>query len=451
MARRHALNVDIRGSSPCPGATALSSRGLGRRPLTAVTRVRIPLGLPSKALSYKDFCKLKSGAVAIWLPYAAGGRGSLVTMDDSPREHSKGFLAEAHARHAKESVRYADEYGAFAESVLEGLFGDAFPIVPDANILRGNIGRAYRDQHRTVLLTGAHSRSFRLYCARHVLDEVQEHSPRWASELGIPHQAYLDCWRDQFLPYVRLVNTSGLRGLLSPEEGARIDALKDRDDVPSATLALALGAFYLTEDAEARFAVYGVDADAPERRNWLAPLQCGGDAGELQKLERVAFALPAAAIAGGFSFGGWLYKKSPWILAGAMALGLFAAARVKRETYRALGRGLGEAASRFGEAVLWPYYENSERFRAMAPRIPSWETLLEANDRESVLARSCLCTLARRRKCPMTAGEIATALPRLGIGQNAQRIGRILRTHECFFEPYQRHWQVGRAVVRAPA
>src|SRR5690242_11729280 len=35
----------LEGSSPSPGATALSSRGLGRRPLTAVTRVRIPLGL----------------------------------------------------------------------------------------------------------------------------------------------------------------------------------------------------------------------------------------------------------------------------------------------------------------------------------------------------------------------------------------------------------------------
>jgi len=34
-----------RSSNLCPGATALSSRGLGRRPLTAVTRVRIPLGL----------------------------------------------------------------------------------------------------------------------------------------------------------------------------------------------------------------------------------------------------------------------------------------------------------------------------------------------------------------------------------------------------------------------
>jgi hypothetical protein len=43
--RTAASEVAYRSSSLCPGATALSSRGLGRRPLTAVTRVRIPLGL----------------------------------------------------------------------------------------------------------------------------------------------------------------------------------------------------------------------------------------------------------------------------------------------------------------------------------------------------------------------------------------------------------------------
>ena len=36
-----------RGSNPCPPATMVpSSSGLGRRPLTPVTRVRVPLGLP---------------------------------------------------------------------------------------------------------------------------------------------------------------------------------------------------------------------------------------------------------------------------------------------------------------------------------------------------------------------------------------------------------------------
>ena len=35
------------GSSPCPPAILVpSSSGLGRRPLTPVTRVRVPLGLP---------------------------------------------------------------------------------------------------------------------------------------------------------------------------------------------------------------------------------------------------------------------------------------------------------------------------------------------------------------------------------------------------------------------
>ena len=44
-----------RSSNLCPGARALSSRGLGRRPLTAVTRVRIPLGLPNLRLYLRAF------------------------------------------------------------------------------------------------------------------------------------------------------------------------------------------------------------------------------------------------------------------------------------------------------------------------------------------------------------------------------------------------------------
>ena len=40
---------------PVPERPALSSRGLGRRPLTAVTRVRIPLGLPRKPCFYGVF------------------------------------------------------------------------------------------------------------------------------------------------------------------------------------------------------------------------------------------------------------------------------------------------------------------------------------------------------------------------------------------------------------
>ncbi len=210
-------------------------------------------------------------------------------------EHARGFLAEIHARHAIAPIRYADTQGAFAESVIEALFGDALPIVPDANVLRGNIGRACRDGHGTVLMTGANTGTFRLFCADHVVEEVREHSERWAFEMGIPYNAYVECWNQSLLPHLRLVDTSGLRELLSPGEVERVDALRDRDDMPSAMLALALGAFYLTEDGPARLAVYGVDLEPEERRKWLEPLRCGGDAGELWKLILTATAVPTLA------------------------------------------------------------------------------------------------------------------------------------------------------------
>lgn len=369
----------------------------------------------------------------------------------NPRGRIGDFLARMHAQNAKAPTRYADSEGAFVESVLEVFFGEAFPIVPDSNVLRGNIARMCRDGHRNVLLTGANTRTFRLYCAEHVLREVGEHAERWAFELRIAHDIYVHCWEQEFLPILRVVRTTDLGQLLSPEERARIDRLPDRDDVPSATLALCLGAFYLTEDAASHFAVYGKDADAEERRRWLEPLRCGGDAGELQKLMAITSAVPVLPIAGLWAFGRWLYGKSPWALAIAAGLGLLAASRVKRETYYSAGDFLGQALTYYVEGLLGPYYENVERFAQMAPATPSWDNLLGTNDRDSVLTRACLHALSRARKVPISATELASRLPSLGIGQNAQRVGKVLRNNRCFFEPYFRLWQVGEAIVREPA
>lgn len=170
---------------------------------------------------------------------------------------TRGFLAEIHAQHAIAAIRCADTQGAFVASVIEALFGDALPIVPDANVLRGNIGRACRDGRGTVLMTGANTGTFRLFCAAHVVEEVREHSKRWAFEMGIPCNAYAECWNQNLLPHLRLVDTRGLRELLSPSEVERVDKLHDLDDTPSAMFALALGAFYLTETVprDSRFTV----------------------------------------------------------------------------------------------------------------------------------------------------------------------------------------------------
>jgi predicted nucleic acid-binding protein len=368
-------------------------------------------------------------------------------------EHTAEFLARVHAENTTAPIRYADNNGAFVESVLEILFGDSVPIVPDANVFRGNIAHMCRRGKRPVLLNGANSGTFRLFCAQHVLEEVAEHSERWASDCGIPYDVYSDCWSRHFLPAIRLVSTAELRRLLSLEERHRIDALHaiDPDDVPSATLALALGAFYVTEDADARFAVYGKEAKAAERNNWLDPLMCAGNAGELHKLVAIASAAPVAGIAGAWRLGRWLYEQSPWALAAAVGVALFSATRIKKETYHATGRAVGEGFMRFSDGVMLPYNENVQRFRAMLPDPPSDEELLADIDRDSVLMRTCLYRLARSRKSPMAVRDLANELPEVGVSTNVQRVGKMLHNNGCFFEPYRGLWQVGCAIVTASA
>jgi hypothetical protein len=257
---------------------------------------------------------------------------------------TRSFLANIHAQHAIAPTRYADPQGAFVDSIVEGFFGDALPIVPDANVLRGNIGRACRDGRRTVIMTGANTGTFRLFCASHVLEEMLGHGERWALEMGTPYSAYMECWNRYLLPHLRLVDTSDLRWLLSPNECERIDGLRDPDDAPSAMLSLALGAFYLTEDGPARLAVYGIDVNAEERRRWLEPLVRGGDAGELWKVILTAVAVPTLGIRGLWEAGCWLYEKSPWALMAALGSGIFFATRAKPETYRRFGEVLAQAA-----------------------------------------------------------------------------------------------------------
>jgi hypothetical protein len=47
----------------------------------------------------------------------------------------------------------------------------------------------------------------------------------------------------------------------------------------------------------------------------------------------------------------------------------------------------------------------------------------------------------------MSARQLATELPNLGVGQGEKRIREVLRSSNCFFEPYKGQWQLGRAIV----
>ena len=75
----------------------------------------------------------------------------------------------------------------------------------DANVLRNDILRACRTGQRTVLVTAANAGLLRLFCARHVYDEVIEHSGDWTVGGLVTRDAFLRRWLLEYLPLIRVV------------------------------------------------------------------------------------------------------------------------------------------------------------------------------------------------------------------------------------------------------
>jgi hypothetical protein len=358
-------------------------------------------------------------------------------------------LKLAHSRNATAPINGPDEYGAFASSSLAGgMLGRGVPpIVADANRLRDDILYSCRNGRRTVLVTAANSGAIRIFCASHVLEEVIEHAREWAMESrDVSHAQFLKRWSTEYLPLIREVRDGDIPfGLLSPTEIHRIRELysKDRDDVPSATLALALGAFFLSEDTAALRAVYGPDFDMEGHRAWLDLLKAGGDASELGTMMFSVMMIPTAAGAGIFHLGRWLSRTcSPWVL---LPIGLGFAllgAQVSPEARANLRSGLSDAGMAFG--YMYAQYEAAfERFRQAAPPVPGWTALADTTDRRMVLARAALHEFARAPSTPMSARTLSNALPSLGVGQSEQLVRQTMRANACFDMPYDGQWQVG--------
>lgn len=362
------------------------------------------------------------------------------------------MLQLAHARNAMAAINGPDEHGAFRSPAFAGgaLGRGVPPIVADASILRDDVLYACRNERRTVLVNAANVGATRVYCAAHVVDEVGEHAPRWTDEAGdVPHRRFVGRWTREYLPVMRGMRDEDVPlDILSPAERARIADLQavDPDDVPSATLALALGAFYLSEDSRALRAVYGANFDVEGHRAWVNALKAGGDAGELGAMMFGLVMVPTVAGAGLFELGRWLSAKfSPWVLLPLALATVLGWDQIPPERRKQLGAGLSSAATSFTH--LYASYEGAfERFRQAAPPIPRWTDLAQtAKHPRMVLLRACLHELARAPTSLLSAHELARALPPLGIGQGEQLVRETLRRHSCFDQPYQGQWQVGHA------
>jgi hypothetical protein len=366
---------------------------------------------------------------------------------------ASGFIRGVDARNRVADIRMPDATGAFIGSALDALLSDIPVIVPDTNILRLDMDHSCGASERGILISAANTGTLRLICAEHVIREVEAQLEEWAAYQERPAATYVDRWRSEYRPQMRVVPTGGLSAtMLTANERKRVTDLGPSKDVPSVILSRVLGAFYLTHDVAAWKAVYGPDADASQlKKIWYHDVGAGSDAGELNKFLTLTTALPVMIGGGIVQATKWAFAKAPWlVVAGALAaVGL--AIRIPRERYGNVAEGALRILSFFSEEWYEPYHRALSAFRRREPELPTWEELSSTvADRRALLARACAYTLARAPGGPIGVQRIAGRLPFLhGVGQRAQLIRDVLRADSAFFSPHQNGtWQFGRPADR---
>ena len=360
----------------------------------------------------------------------------------------RSVVADMHKDSAVAPIRFPGPEGAFPEDILLR----PPPVVVDANILRNDIRRACRTGQQTVLVTAANAGLIRLFCARHVHDEVIEHSGDWTATGPVTRDDFLRAWLLDYLPLIRVVPIGDEHlAWLSPDEQARVGHLaqpgQDPDDVPSAVLALLLKAFFLSRDRKPLRAVYG-DEDLSGHQAWVDILKAGGDAGQLGKTLTLAANLTALAGQGMVSGARRIAAAtSPWVL---IAAGLGAAWWYSNRPPGTRQQVTSVAKSVLAGAVsaVAVYQEVQGRFTSAAPKTPGWQSLASDLSPGAVLERACLHTLARSPGSDRSAAELTAELPRLSVAQGEAKVRQVLRNGGPFAEIWRGRWQAGHA---APA
>lgn len=357
-------------------------------------------------------------------------------------------LRRLHLQRTHEPIKGADKDGGVPPGFL---YGEVRPIVLDACVLRDDILHSCR-RGRTVLINAANEGFLRLFVARHVLEEVDRHSNRWAADGGVSHEAFLERWRSEYLPLLHLVSLPrDAEELLTPAEMSRISRLKaeDADDVPSAVLSLLLGGLYLSVNGHALRAVYGVDVDTDKHRQWLGALVAAADSGEL-KLMAQSSLVPVALVAAGLDAGvrRLLRAPAPVVLGAGAAVVLLLVCGASALTKEGVKSVIATAAETFGEAATM-YAESSAHFEAFVAPRPSWSEMAEARNQNAVLTRACANALARARVGDHSAVEAGNLIHPLPVAHGPAKVRQVLRSQACFEEVYRGRWQVGVSAEEA--
>ena len=356
---------------------------------------------------------------------------------DSISAAAAAVVAASHKRSHEEPIVTPDEHGAYGYAHLPFVF----PVVLDANALRGELLYVAR-KGRTVLVNAANSGVLRPFCARHVMDEVDEYLPKWAREADLTPEAVRDVWARSFLPLLRCVDVP--QGLAVGVERERLDALatpggpgSDPDDVPTATLALLLGSPLLSMDQDPLVAVYGPEIDYHAHGSWLKQLRSGGDLGPIGGFLRSVEMAGSLVGRGLYAGARGLVAKVPWpwLLLGGATTVAAAHALVPAETQRNVGKALGTGVLSAMELVaeLTKFrLEAQERFETLLPDQPTWEDIATEAGPDACLVRACLHSAACSPRSDLSAVELSARLGELGIRpRGPAKVRAALKTQGC--------------------
>ena len=357
------------------------------------------------------------------------------------------LLRSVHVDGARTAIVGADDVtGAFPDA--HGFSGGVQPLVIDANWLRGDVLHACKHGRQTVMLTAANQNVVHLYCAPHVVDEVEEHYVEWTDGKNVSAAEFVSCWQQQYLPLLRVVAPPD--GLLNGSEAARIDALQllDSDDVPSACLALLLEAPFISADGRAVRAVYGPEHAVRKQTELLALLRDASDVGQLRQVATMAAFVPAAPVYALARLVGLIARTAPVLFLPLGLTVLWAGSRIPSSTRRQVAEVVGRTAQMAGHAMAF-YVDLRKRIDAATPPQPSWPELAVERSVRAALARACMRTVARSPRSQMSAADLAGSLPDLGFGQQEKAVRAVLRALRgtAFEEVYRGQWQLGRCAA----
>lgn len=317
------------------------------------------------------------------------------------------------------------------------------PWVLDSNELYNAILYTARTGVPSLLARAASTGVITWYIAEHVANEVDAHLDEWAATAGIDAPAAWDAWQTAYQPMLRLVSSDLTELAFTTAERQRLARLdtRDPDDLPTARLAIALGARLATRDGALLEATYGPGRASSDHAGELIPTASALTAShQLHEMETLALLLPAAMVAEAAR----LLRRFP--LLGAVGTGAATLALRSPEQRR----HLQTSAQRFWTVLVAALEIRSsvhdtinEQLARYEPVLGSLATTAEELDTDA-RPRIAMWMLARRCQVDASAADLASDWPSsVQHLRSTAAIRSILHTGSVFTETSRGRFQFG--------